>query len=166
MTTKKTLFIALAAAVLLATGVGYFALTRDGSAPTSGPVPDGSIAGGPPKSSATPAQDSTPTVVASATGSTRPSSSGDGAKDSVVGLVDARSRNDEAAARRYGSETAVKQIYSFPPFNPREATIACSEQGAKATCTLSAPAAGGSMILSLSRGGGGWVVDSIEPVID
>lgn len=166
MSKTHKVVISLAAATLALGGVAYFAFAREGaqSGPDVGPK-----AGSPSPAitAASPTVDAgTPTAPPSTASSASAPDLKAGPKAAVVGLIDARFNNDEAKARQFGSDAAVRQIYSFPAFNIREATVSCSEQGEKATCSVSSPAAGGSMIVGLAKTSTGWKVQQIEPVID
>lgn len=167
MSKKTKILISLTAIVLAIGGISYFSFARESDKPGSG-VSTGSESHGP---TATPSQQvsvtGTPTAPPSTADPAPPSSDSSGGPNAALaGLVDARFNNDESRARQFGSDVAVRQIYSFPRFNIREATVSCSEQGDKATCSVSSPAAGGSMIVSLSKSTAGWRVEQIEPVID
>lgn len=167
MTKKSKLLISLTGMLLVMAGIGYFVIVREEGKPDH---PSGSNA-----TSQSPAPAASPTASAYTTPTASPGTAGPeppptssnvGPKAAVTGLVDARFNNDESKARQFGSDIAVRQIYSFPRFNAREASISCSEQGDKATCSVSSPAAGGSMIVSLLKTTSGWRVEQIEPVID
>lgn len=166
MSTNNKIFVTLAALALAAGGVAYFSLARPGR--QSDPVVDSGVHTPQPVSTA-PSPEQGMSTPATRPGATElpplPGAANDPAS-TVAALIDARFNNDEAKAKQAGSDDAVRQIYSFPPFNAREASVACSEQGSKATCSVSAPAAGGSMIVSLSKTTAGWRVEQIEPVID
>lgn len=167
MSSKSKILTSLATVALVIGGLAYFSLAREGDQPGSGA--GGGIASQDPAATASPAQspNGTPTATPSTAGPTPPSADpNEDPKAAVIGLVDARFTNDESKARQFGSDIAVRQIYSFPRFNIREATVSCSAQGNAATCSVSSPAAGGSMIISLSKTPGGWRVEQIEPVID
>ncbi|RIK11127.1 MAG: hypothetical protein DCC49_00820 [Acidobacteria bacterium] len=166
MSKKSKILVSLLVLVLAAGAIGYFSLFGKDAQPGPEASP-GTVSQEPSFAPVQPGPSATTATASPGTSSPSPASDLKAdPRSAVAGLVEARFNNDESRARQYGSEAAVRQIYSFPPFNIREATVSCSEQGNKATCSVSSPAAGGSMIMALSRTTTSWRVEQIEPVID
>lgn len=164
MTTNKRALLTIFVVAIAATAAGVALFVASARSPEESIGADPAIT--PSVARSTPPERPVQLPATSAGASPTKSANDSDPKSTVVALVDARFKNDEVSARRHGSETAVRQIFSFPPFNPHEALIACGAEDSKATCTLSAPAAGGSMILSLEKVDDSWKVSLIEPVID